>query len=69
MDSQNAEILAYLKRGEAITQAEAVRVFGIYRLSARIFDLRAAGHMVLDQWQTGLNRHGKPVKVKAYRLG
>lgn len=41
--SQNKKIACYLKSGRSLTQAEAVDLFGIYRLSARIFDLREHG--------------------------
>ena len=39
-ESQCSKILAYLKRGLAITAIEALKLFGCFRLSARIHDLR-----------------------------
>jgi hypothetical protein len=39
-DSQNAQILLYLRQGKTITSLEALRLFGCLRLSGRIFDLR-----------------------------
>jgi hypothetical protein len=39
-DLQKEKILAYMKKGKGITQKEAVELFGCYRLSARIADLR-----------------------------
>ena len=41
--SQNKKIASYLKSGRSLTQQEAIEKFGIYRLSARIFDLREHG--------------------------
>tara|TARA_R100000742_G_C4176792_1_gene13244 strand:- start:36 stop:242 length:207 start_codon:yes stop_codon:yes gene_type:complete len=38
--TQNYQILNYLKKGKTITQVEAYHKFGCWRLSARIFDLR-----------------------------
>ena len=43
--SQNQEVLKYLKK-HTITSKDAFMIFGITRLSARIFDLRAAGHNI-----------------------
>ena len=40
--SQNARLLDYLQTHEGITTAEAFDLFGITRLSARIWDLRDA---------------------------
>ena len=44
--SQNAGILKALKEGRRITPMSALRSFGCFRLSARIADLRKAGHKV-----------------------
>lgn len=41
--SQNARVLARLRRGP-LTLSYSVRVLGIFRLAARIYDLRRAGH-------------------------
>lgn len=65
--SQCAEILAHLKRGQAITPKEALEMFGCLRLGARIYDLKESGHpitrrMVEVQTRTGTTR------VAEYRL-
>jgi len=44
--SQCNQILIHLKSGKSITQAEAVTKYGIYRLSARIYDLIYKGHAI-----------------------
>ena len=41
--TQNETILGYLKL-HPITQRQAARLYDIYRLGARIHDLRAQGH-------------------------
>jgi hypothetical protein len=41
--SQNQMILTYLKTGKVITPIEALELCGCFRLSARIFELRADG--------------------------
>ena len=38
--TQNLQILSYLKKGKPITPLEALEKFGCWRLSARIYDLR-----------------------------
>jgi hypothetical protein len=41
--TQNRRILAYLKSGGALTPKDALNLFGSFRLSARIFELREEG--------------------------
>lgn len=45
-DSQCQMILAHLQKGRAITPLEALDKFGCFRLGARIWDLRRAGHQI-----------------------
>lgn len=47
MDSQNKQILDHLKRGIDITPIGALRLYGCFRLAARIHDLRADGHDIV----------------------
>ena len=44
MKSQKDQILAHLKKGKTITPLEALKLFGCFRLAARIHDLRMDGH-------------------------
>ena len=45
--SQNDRLLEYLKRHrEGITTYQAVKILGIYRISARIADLRDRGYKI-----------------------
>ena len=37
--SQNDNILSYLKKGKKLDPMKALKLFGCFRLSARIFDL------------------------------
>lgn len=46
-------LLKYLKTGKKISQKKAIQ-FGIYRLSARIFDLKDKGHKIDRE----LDKHG-----------
>lgn len=45
--SQCKKILAYLKKGNGITQAIAVDKFRCYRLAARISDLKEQGNNIV----------------------
>ena len=44
--TQNQKILRHLRDGKAITPLEALGLFGVYRLAARIGELRNAGHNI-----------------------
>lgn len=41
--SQTKKILQWLQKGRKITQAEAIELFGCYRLSGRIYDIKDMG--------------------------
>lgn len=63
--SQSAQILGYLQRGNSINPGVALRLFGSFRLAARIKDLRNEGHPIQRDWLE--TREGKRVAV--YFLG
>jgi len=62
--SQNARILAYLRKGHRITFLEALGRFGIMHLARRILDLKEAVHTIEDDW---VSENGK--RFKEYWLG
>lgn len=66
--NQNEMLEEYLKNHDGITPLEAMNELGIYRLSARVADLRQSGVAVKTEMVTVLNRSGKPVKVARYFL-
>ena len=45
-ESQNKKVLAHLIKYGGITAEQAVRLYRIYRLSGRIYDLRRSGHSI-----------------------
>lgn len=47
--SQQDLILAYLKGGNSLTPLDALNRFQCFRLGARIWDLRRAGHKIERQ--------------------
>ena len=48
-DTQNRTVLNWLKSGQTLTAAQSANYFGIYRLSARIFDLKKQGHNIKSE--------------------
>lgn len=53
MGKQNLKVLDWLRKWGSITPDEAYRQRQIYRLAARIHDLREAGHVILNTEPSG----------------
>jgi hypothetical protein len=56
-ESQNKQVLKWLQDGQTITQFQAASYFSIYRLSARIYDLRKQGHNIQGKLQFEGSKH------------
>jgi len=54
-ESQNAKIRAWLEEGNTLTQLQALKLFGCFRLASRIHDLRDRGLNIIKQMVTGDN--------------
>jgi hypothetical protein len=63
MESQNKEILKYLKKGKRLTAMDALGKFGCFRMAARANDLRNHGHNIKTEI---IELNGK--RVAEYRL-
>lgn len=50
-ESQCRAILNHLQQGKGITPMDALNLFGCFRLSARIWDLRANGYNIVTRSQ------------------
>jgi len=61
--TQSAAILSYLKHKHTLTPLQALRLFGCWRLSGRILELRQAGYRIV----TDMVRVGEK-RVARYRL-
>ena len=46
MLAQNKRILKFMQRGNAITPMSALKMFGCFRLSGRVYDLKKDGHKI-----------------------
>lgn len=64
---QNEKLLDAL-RSRPMTALEIWQELGIARASARVFDLRGAGHHVRSREITVRNRDGEPCRVALYSL-
>lgn len=60
-------VLVYLQEHGTITTWEAIKELGCTRLSEYIRQLRQE-YLINDEWVTGINRWGHPVKWKEYKL-
>ena len=67
MKSQCERLLAYLQSGKTITPLDAWQTLGIYRLSARIFELRK-DHSIAGPMVKRKNRWNEEFKVCEYRM-
>lgn len=65
--SQAEKIMAYLKTHSVITQREAYRM-GIYRLGARIYDLRNNGVPIKGEFIKVKNADGSHTYIAQYTL-
>lgn len=67
--TQAETILAALKRGERLTQLDALTRYGVGRLAARVHDLRRQGYDVRCRLTKVEARHGGARRVAQYTLG
>lgn len=58
--TQEDRVLRHLKEFGSITTWEAIKEYGITRLSAKIFDLRKQGEQIEKVTETGTNRFSEP---------
>ena len=56
-ESQNRQVLKWLQAGRTLTASTAANYFGIYRLSARIYDLKRQGHAIKSELQFDGSAH------------
>lgn len=66
--TQQQRILYHLEHFGSITPMEALNCYGIYRLGARIWDLKHAGNLISTERESAVNRYGDMVNYARYRL-
>lgn len=66
--TQHNRILKYLQDFNTITSAQAMSDLGVYRLSARISELKSQGYAIRTRTITETNRYGEKVRFAEYSL-
>lgn len=66
--TQEQRILEYLQDFGSITSWEAIKEFGVTRLSAIVFNLRKRGYNIETSFETAKNRYGDKVSYGVYKL-
>lgn len=66
--TQYDRVLDHLQRNGKLSQKQAIRLFGAYRLSAIIYRLRKDGYNISSTFKTGKNRFGDSVSWAEYKL-
>lgn len=64
--TQNERVLKHIREHGSITAAEAVSKYGIYRLAARVSDLRKQGYNIVGKREAVLNRYEETCYIKRY---
>lgn len=66
--TQDDRVLRHLKENNGITSWEAIKEYGITRLSAVIFRLRRSGLTIVNETIYARNRYNEPVHFVRYKL-
>lgn len=66
--TQREKVLRHLEEFGHITPMEAIQDYGILRLGARIWDLRAQGYSIRTKYVSGKNRFGEPTCYARYEM-
>ena len=67
--TQKTVLLDHLRRFGSIEPLTALREYGIYRLGARIADLKADGYNIVTETKISVSRiTGRPVRFANYKL-
>ena len=67
METQNAQIKAYLQSGKSLTALDALHLFNCFRLGARIHNLKRTG-MMINKEMIKITSGGKTKRVAKYTL-
>lgn len=62
------KVVRHMERYGSITPAEAVKEYGIYRLSAIVYTMKKRGFPVESNMEYSLNRFGEKTKYARYSM-
>lgn len=68
-ESQKLDVLNYLEKNKTINSFECYMKLQIVDLQHAIYELRKEDYLITDKWISTINKCGKKVKYKEYRLG
>ncbi len=66
--TQKTEVLKHLRNHNGITSMEAFQLYGVTRLSAKIYELRHDGYVIDNIDEHTKNRYGHPCTYVRYVL-
>lgn len=66
--SHATDVIEYIRDHGSITTKQAMEDLGCYRLSARIYDIRAVGINVQKDMVEVMNRKGETCRVARYTI-
>ena len=66
--TQTQRVLGYMENHGSITQLEALKDLGVFRLASRISELRKNGYEITSKMVKVENRYGETCRVKRYSL-
>lgn len=66
--TQYDRVLDHLLKNKKLSQKQAINLYGAYRLSAIIYNLRKDGYNISTNFKSGKNRFGDTVSWAEYKL-
>jgi len=66
--NQRDRLLAFLQSRKTIDPLQSWSLLGIYRLSARVLDLRNLGYHIETETAEVINKYNEKCRVARYRL-
>jgi len=66
--TQKERIIRHLKDKESITSLEAMKEYGIMRLTSRICELKDEGYKIRSEFVSSRNRYNESVSFSKYSL-
>ena len=66
--TQQERIIRHLKDKGSITSLEAMKEYGIMRLTSRVCELKDQGYIIRSEFVSSKNRYNEPVSFSKYSL-
>ena len=66
--TQKQRIIRHLNDKGSITALEAMKEYGIMRLTSRVSELKDEGYKIRSEFVSSMNRYNEPVSFSKYSL-